>query len=251
MGPMQVSADQGIDVGPHPHIGLQTVTWLLDGAVRHCDSLGNEQVIRPGQLNLMTSANGISHSEERTGDYSGPLEGIQLWIALPDHTRHGAPAFDHHADLPVVELAPGTATVLSGEFAGAVSPARQDTPLVGADLRLEQTITVALRPDFEYGLIVATGKAAVDGTTIGTEQMAYLGGARQDLTISVDHPARVVLIGGEPFGEQLLMWNNYVARETHEIDEADRDWLAHSERFGEVESALARHDILRPPWRAD
>src|SRR5215212_1598971 len=138
MGPADVTENSGLDVGPHPHIGLQTVTWLLDGQALHRDSLGSEQVIEPGQLNLMTSGGAVAHAEEATGHYRGTLEGIQLWIALPEATRHGAAAFEHHADLPRGDLDGGVATVLVGEFGGLASTARHDTPLVGVDLSLHQ-----------------------------------------------------------------------------------------------------------------
>lgn len=134
MGPADVTERSGLDIGAHPHIGLQTVTWLVDGQVLHRDSLGSEQVIAPGQLNLMTAGHGVSHSEEATGHYRGALEGIQLWIAQPGDTRDGEPGFEHHAELPQVQLDRGVATVLVGELAGASRPARRDTPLVGADL---------------------------------------------------------------------------------------------------------------------
>jgi redox-sensitive bicupin YhaK (pirin superfamily) len=126
MGPLAVTEDEGIDIGPHPHIGLQTVTWLLAGEVLHRDSLGSEQLIRPGQLNLMTAGHGVSHAEERTGRYRGDLHGMQLWVAQPEGTRHGPPAFEHHASLPQVALGGAEATLLVGDLAGASSPARRE-----------------------------------------------------------------------------------------------------------------------------
>ena len=134
MGPAQVTENSGLDIGPHPHIGLQTVTWLIDGAVLHRDSLGSEQVIRPGQLNLMTAGGGVSHSEEATGAYRGDLQGIQLWVAQPEPTRHGPAAFEHHSDLPQVELDGAVATVLVGALDGTASPARHDTAIVASTL---------------------------------------------------------------------------------------------------------------------
>ena len=122
MGPTTVTADRGIDIAPHPHIGLQTVTWLLSGEAVHRDSLGSEQTIRPGQLNLMTAGHGVSHSEEATGRYSGELYGAQLWIAQPRATRDGDAAFEHHPDLPKVDLGGAVATVLVGTLAGTESP---------------------------------------------------------------------------------------------------------------------------------
>src|SRR4051795_771684 len=161
MGPADVSENSGLDIGPHPHIGLQTVTWLTDGQVLHRDSLGSEQVIKPGQLNLMTSAGAVSHAEEATGHYRGTLEGIQLWVALPEATRHGAAAFEHHATLPQDELDGAVATVLVGAFGNLASPARHDTPLVGVDLNLHGSTTVPLNPAWEYALVVMEGELAI------------------------------------------------------------------------------------------
>src|SRR5436190_8491140 len=134
MGPAAVTEEHGLDIGPHPHIGLQTVTWLLAGEALHRDSLGSEQLLRPGQLNLMTAGHGVAHSEEATGSYRGDLHGIQLWVAQPDATRDGPPAFEHRAELPRVELDGAVATILVGDLAGTPSPARRDTDHVGAQL---------------------------------------------------------------------------------------------------------------------
>src|SRR3954464_1224743 len=138
MGPADVTENSGLDIGPHPHIGLQTVTWLVDGQALHRDSLGSEQVIAPGQLNLMTAGAGVSHAEEATGHYRGTLEGIQLWVAQPDVTRSGAPAFEHHTDLPQCDLDGGVGPVLLGDSAALASPPRHDTELVGVELALHQ-----------------------------------------------------------------------------------------------------------------
>src|SRR5690242_13129495 len=142
MGPGRVSETHGLDIGPHPHMGLQTVTWLLRGVVLHRDSLGSEQEIRPGQLNLMTAGRGVSHSEETTGIHRGELHGIQLWVAQPESTRDADPAFEHHDLLPEAELGNGVATVLIGVFLGARSTARRDTEHVGVDLDLRPGRTV-------------------------------------------------------------------------------------------------------------
>ncbi len=123
-GPSAPGADDGIGVGPHPHCGLSTVTWLLDGMAVHTDSLGSEQSIRPGQLNLMTAGAGIAHAELTPEERRGPLHGVQFWVAQPESTRHGAPAFEHHAELPTVGTGPLRATVLLGSFDGVVAPAR-------------------------------------------------------------------------------------------------------------------------------
>lgn len=249
MGPADVTENSGLDIGPHPHIGLQTVTWLTDGQVLHRDSLGSEQVIRPGQLNLMTAGRGVSHSEEATGHYRGTLEGIQLWVALPEGTRHGPAGFEHHAELPRTRLDDGVATVLVGEFGGADSPARHDTPLVGVDLDLRATSTVPLRADFEYALVVLEGAVAVDGRPLRPGKLGYLGEGRDELRVEAREPARAILLGGEPFEEPIMMWWNFVGRTREEIDAAYDSWAAQDDRFGRVRSALPRIPVGPPPWR--
>ena len=249
MGPASITADRGLDVAPHPHIGLQTVTWLFAGQVLHRDSLGSEQVISPGQLNLMTAGRGVAHSEEGTGHYHGDLHGVQLWIAQPSATRDGPPAFEHHAELPVVELDGAVATVLAGDLNGIASPARRDSDLVGVDLELRPGVTVVpLRAEFEHGLVVFTGGVGLDGRAIGVGHLAYLGTGREEIGLSAQLPSRALLFGGLPFPEPVLMWWNYVARTREEIMEAHADWMTASARFGHVDSALPRIEVGPPPW---
>ena len=248
MGPADVTEGSGLDVGPHPHMGLQTVTWLLDGQALHKDTLGSEQVITPGQLNLMTAGHAVAHAEEATGHYRGTLEGIQLWIALPDATRNGAAAFEHHAELPRRDLDGAVATVLVGDLDGTRSPARHDTPLIGVDLDLRAPTTVPLRPDFEYALVVMRGAVAVDGTQATPGHLAYLGLGRDEVRLDVTEPARAILLGGEPFAEPLLMWWNFVARTRDEIDDAYASWRDQDDRFGRVRSSLPVIPAAAPFW---
>jgi redox-sensitive bicupin YhaK (pirin superfamily) len=251
MGPADVDESSGLEVGPHPHMGLQTVTWLVDGEVLHKDSLGSEQVIAPGQLNLMTSGGAVTHAEEGTGHYRGTLEGIQLWVALPESTRHGRAAFEHHAELPRGDLDGGVVTVLLGEFAGLRSPARTDTPLTGVDLDVHRPTSVPLRPDFEYAVVVLRGALGVAGRPVVPGALAYLGSGRSELPLDVREPTRAVLLGGEPFEERLLMWWNFVGRSREEIDAAYASWAAEDDRFGRVRSALPRIPAKAPYWHAD
>jgi quercetin 2,3-dioxygenase len=249
MGPVQVTEQHGLDIGPHPHTGLHTVTWLIAGDVLHRDSLGTEQLIRPGQLNLMTAGRGVSHSEEAAGGYRGALHGVQLWVAQPEQTRFGAPAFAHHPVLPQVELAASTLTVLAGSFGNATSPARQDSPLVGVDAQVRPGVSVwPLRADFEHGLVVLDGEVGIDGRPVSSDRFAYLGLGRDELVLDVLEPARVLLLGGVPFGEQILMWWNFVARSRDEITGAYEQWRAEDGRFGEVHSRLDRIPAPPPPW---
>lgn len=238
MGPADVTEGSGLDVGPHPHCGLQTVTWLLDGQALHKDSLGSEQVIVPGQLNLMTAGHGVAHAEEATGHYRGTLEGIQLWIAQPDRSRDGSPAFEHHAELPRLDVPGGVATVLVGALAGTESPARAGTELVGADLDLHGDGLVPLRPDFEHALVVLRGAAAVGGQPIVPGHLAYLGLGRDELPIAVGDDARIILLGGVPFDEPIQMSWNFVARSRAELEAAHASWRAQDDRFGRVRSRL-------------
>ena len=241
MGPADVTPENGIDVGPHPHTGLHTVTWLLDGEVLHRDSLGSEQVIRPGQLNLMTAGNGVTHSEEATGHYRGTLEGIQLWVAQPEDTRHGAAAFEHHADLPRADLGRAVATVLVGDLDGTASGARRDTPLAGVDLDLHGGVTtVPLHRHWEYALVVLRGTIGAEGSVVVPGRLAYLGLGRDELALDATEPSRALLLGGEPFPEPIAMWWNFVGRGRDELAAARRSWQAGDDRFGRVASPLPR-----------
>jgi redox-sensitive bicupin YhaK (pirin superfamily) len=249
MGPELVTETQGLDIGPHPHTGLHTVTWLLEGAVLHRDSLGTEQLIRPGQLNLMTAGHGVAHAEEATDTYRGTLHGVQLWVAQPDGQRDAAPGFEHHAVLPRAEVGHSEVTVLVGEFAGATSLARQDSPIVGADAVVRPgTTTWPLRPDFEYALLVLAGEISVGRNVVRPHELAALGAGRDEVPVTARETARVLLLGGAPFTEPLIMWWNFVARTHDEIDAAVQAWQEGGERFGQVDSALPRIPAPQPIW---
>jgi redox-sensitive bicupin YhaK (pirin superfamily) len=247
LGPGAVSDEHGMDVGPHPHIGLQTVTWLVEGAVLHRDSLGSEQVIRPGQLNLMTAGHGVSHAEETTGVHTGRVHGAQLWVAQPSGTRDGTPAFEHHAELPRVELQHGVATALVGDFLGVTSPARRDSPQMGVELALRAgQSSLPLEPTFEHALVVLDGAVSVQGRPLTVGQLAFLGTGRDEVSVDVVETARLLLLGGEPFPETLYMWWNYVARSRDEVVSAHRAWTDRDERFGTVASPLTPIDVPGP-----
>ncbi|MBO3746050.1 pirin family protein [Streptosporangiaceae bacterium NEAU-GS5] len=224
-------AGQAMRVAPHPHTGLQTVTWLVEGQVRHRDSLGSDQLVRPGQLNLMTAGRGIAHAEESpalgdagdTGDAADTvLHGVQLWVALPDATRHQAPAFDHHADLPVVEVPGARATVIMGALDGAVSPAAAHTPILGAEILVSGPATLPLEEGFEHAALVLSGAVEVDGTALRPGPLLYLGIGRSSLRLGGE--GRVLLLGGEPFEEEIVMWWNFVGRTHDEILTFRKEW---------------------------
>jgi hypothetical protein len=234
-GPEDITGQAGMQVPPHPHTSLQTVSWLLAGEVLHRDSVGSEQMIRPGQLNLMTAGHAISHSEESPSDHSSVLHGVQLWVALPDQHRNVDPQFAHHAQLPVVTDDGVTVTVLMGELAGATSPARLYSPLVGADASLDGGVDtrLPLEPDFEYAVLTLSGTAEIDGVPLAPGALLYLGCGRSDLAVRSEQSSRILLLGGEPFEERIVMWWNFVGRSHDEIVQAREDWMT-SSRFGTV-----------------
>ncbi len=235
-GPELIADTPGMQVPPHPHCGLQTVTWLADGEVLHRDSLGSRALIRPGRLNLMTSGHGIAHSEESPPDHGPVMHGLQLWVALPRAEADRAPAFDSYADLPSLAVGDAEVIVTMGSFGGATSPAAIYTPLVGAAVSFAQAGAAALplRADFEYAVVVMSGSLVVDGVPVAPGALLYLGTGRSTLDITARDAARAFLIGGEPFDEELVMWWNFVARSHEEIVQARAAWSSDSTRFGTV-----------------
>jgi quercetin 2,3-dioxygenase len=248
MGPVTPDSPGALGIGPHPHMGLQTVTWLVEGEMLHLDSLGSEQLIRPGQLNLMTAGHGVAHAEEDPGR-ARTLHGVQLWVAQPGTTRNGAAAFEHHEALPRVEVEGGEGTILVGDYGGLESPARRDTEHVGVELMLRDPGAVLpLRTDYEHALIVLEGALRLDGQVVEPGVLAYLGAERDECRVELRAPARALLLGGVPFPEELLMWWNFVARTTEEASAARRQWAEKDERFGTVRSRLERIEVGKPPW---
>jgi len=234
-GPDDIADEPGMQVPPHPHMGLQTVSWLHQGEVLHRDSLGSLQTVRPRELGLMTSGRAISHSEESPRDHARLLHGAQLWVALPDAHRHTAPAFEHHPDLPTVTAAGLDATVILGELAGARSPGTIHSPLVGADLTLREGAEhrLPLDPDFEYAVLTMSGLTEVDGVRLEPGSMLYLGSGRRELPLRALADGGLLLLGGEPFEEEIVMWWNFIGRTGEEIAQARTDWMSGT-RFGDV-----------------
>lgn len=247
LGPADAAEPDPMEVGPHPHIGLSTVTWLLEGEALHSDSLGTQQPIRPGQLNLMTAGHGIAHAELAA---EPPFRGVQLWIAQPEATRHGTSAFEHHAELPQLELPRAEVMMMVGALDGVRSPARTDTPLVGAQMNLRRGETIVPTDQtFEYAVVPLDGRVKVGPEVVEPGWVALVPAGIDELPLEArQDDTRMLLLGGEPLGERVQMWWNFVARERDEIDAAYLDWTERTDRFGAVPSELERIEAPRPPW---
>ncbi|MFJ9821849.1 pirin family protein [Streptomyces sp. NPDC101151] len=234
-GPDAVEESGGMDVAPHPHTGLQTVSWLFSGEIEHRDSLGSHALVRPGELNLMTGGHGIAHSEVSTPG-TAVLHGVQLWVALPDAHRNTARDFQHH--VPEPQLLDGAELrVFLGCLAGAVSPVRTFTPLLGAEILLARhsALTLTVDPHFEHGLLVDQGDIRLSGVPLRPAELGYAHPGTDTLTITneSDGPARTILLGGTPFEEEIVMWWNFIGRSHEEIVQAREDWMT-GDRFGSV-----------------
>ncbi|HEY7468662.1 MAG TPA: pirin family protein [Acidimicrobiia bacterium] len=239
-----------LEIGPHPHIGLATVTWLFQGEALHSDSLGSQQPIRPGQLNLMTAGNGIAHAELGT---SGAIHGAQMWLAQPEATRHGDSRFEHIADLPVVEIGQGEGTVIIGAMAGVESPAASDWDAVGLDFRLAgRGVEIPVETSHELAVVPIDRSVKVGEAIAEPGWLALVPPGADSLPVEASSPgARFLVLGGRPLGEPIEMWWNFVARSKEEITLAWRAWQERDEdRFGPVPSSLARMDAPAPPWMA-
>jgi redox-sensitive bicupin YhaK (pirin superfamily) len=197
----------------------------------------------------MTAGHGVSHAEEAPASYRGGYHGVQLWVAQPEVTRHGPAAFEHHPELPQLEVDRTLATVLVGELAGTVSPARADTPLMGADLRVGSgATTLPLEAGHEHALVVLAGSLTVDGLPLAPGTLGYLEPGRDQLDLVATDEARLLLLGGVPFESSIVMWWNFVGRSHDEMVVATTAWNEASDRFGTTASSLARIPAPRTPW---
>jgi redox-sensitive bicupin YhaK (pirin superfamily) len=231
-GPLTFTGEKPMDVAPHPHIGLQTVSCLLDGEVVHRDTLGCEAVVRAGGVNVMTSGRGIAHSEETPRANSGRLEGVQLWVALPEAERHRPPSFQNLDRVPAIELRGGQAHLFAGTMGEITSPAESFSDLIGLELDLRDDASLPLAAEREHGLFVLSGEASFEDQRLEPNTMYYLGCGRSELPIRTRARTRLLVIGGVPFDETILMWWNFVARTPEEIAEARQRW--ERGEFGEV-----------------
>jgi len=258
--PVAEGAIDGMYVAPHPHTGLQTVTWLFSGEVEHRDSIGSLQSIAPGEVNLMTAGRGISHSEVSTVD-DGWLHGVQLWTVLPNEHRHTAPFFEHH-ECPRVALDGTLVTVFVGELGGAAAPTTTFSEMLGAELLIPggSSVRIPAREDFEYGLLVDSGRASINGEDVPQHHLGYIVPGADELVIETAEPTRAILLGGVPFAEPIVMWWNFIARSHDEIVEMREAWQndviaggdAHG-RFGSVDfpgAAIPAPEMPRVTLRA-
>jgi redox-sensitive bicupin YhaK (pirin superfamily) len=239
-GPHDLRRSSGMDVAPHPHTGLQTISWLFSGEVEHRDSAGIHAIVRPGELNLMTAGAGICHSEVSVAadrDATAVLHGVQLWAALPGSDRNTSRDFNHYAPEPI-SLPGAVARIFLGRLAGSRSPVHTFTPLLGAQLDLEAgaRVTLDVDPAFEHGVLCDQGAVAMDGAALAVGDLGYRGTGSSALVLQNDgdQAGRVLLLGGTPFTEQLVMWWNFVGRSHDEIAEYRRQWEEADERFGAV-----------------
>ena len=231
MGPAEFPAGlpAKVDVRPHPHIGLSTITYLFEGEIMHRDSLGTVQPIRAGEVNWMTAGRGITHSErfERARLQGDRLHGIQTWVAMPEALEESAPGFSHHTmdDLPLFEEGGVTARLVAGRAFGAETPVKVHSPMFYTHWALQQGAVAALPPEYpERAAYVATGEVEVAGRTYRPGQMLIFtpGGT---VTVTALQPSTVMLIGGEPLGERYIEWN-FVSSSRERIEQAKADWRA-------------------------
>ncbi|MCC2028368.1 pirin family protein [Microbacterium sp. YMB-B2] len=227
-GPDDVSETGGMQVPRHPHTGLATVSWLFSGRIDHLDSGGNAAAVVPGELNLMIAGRGITH-QELSDPATTTLHGVQLWYAMPDATRFGENAFAHYEPEPV-QIPGATVRVFIGSLLDSVSPVDTRTPdLLGAELILDPGAVVRLpvRADFELAVLAESDAVSVNGAAVAHRSLAYVppGSDAIEITAS-DAGARIILLGGVPLGEQIVMWWNFVGRDHDEIVEFRRRYQA-------------------------
>ncbi|OTG85146.1 pirin family protein [Acinetobacter sp. ANC 4648] len=234
-GPVTFPQGEGLDVGPHPHIGLQTFTWMIEGTMMHTDSIGSKQLIRPKQVNLMTAGYGISHTEVAP-DTETHMHAAQLWIALPDDKRNMAAQFDHYPELPIVEQDQIEFTVLVGEFLKTKSPVKVHSELLGVDLTAKQSTTthIALNPKYEYGFLALEGTATIHGHELDDNNMVVLEPGLKEIEVQLHQGSRLLLLGGEPFESPILLWWNFVGRTQEELSIARAQWMNQEPRFGNI-----------------
>jgi redox-sensitive bicupin YhaK (pirin superfamily) len=234
---------------PHPHTGLQTVSWLFDGAIEHRDSAGHHAFVHPGEVNLMTAGRGISHSEYSTPDTT-VLHGAQLWLALPDRDRHTEPDFEHYVPEPVSGEG-WEARVFLGSLLGSTSPVRTFGPLLGAQLRLDAgtTVRIPVDPAYELGVLVDSGRVSADGDVVLAHDLGFLPPGRDEVENAAQDDALLLLLGGPPFGERIVLWWNFIGRDHDEVAAYRAQWQHLVEAGEDDRFSLPDHDP-KPPLPA-
>ena len=245
-GPDDVAATGGMAMPPHPHTGLQTVSWLFSGAVEHRDSAGHHAFVRPGEVNLMTAGRGISHSEYSTADTT-TLHGAQLWLALPDAHRHTDPGFEHFVPDPVSGEG-WEARVFLGSLLGSTSPVRTWSPVLGAELRLTAGTTLRIPVDasYEHGLLLDSGSLTVDGEALKAHELGHVEPGRDGLEVVAAEDALLLLLGGPPFGEQIVMWWNFIGRTHDEVAAYREQWQRRAGGAADDRFSLPADDPMDP-----
>jgi redox-sensitive bicupin YhaK (pirin superfamily) len=238
-GPSDIRDQGAMSVPPHPHMGLATVSWLVQGTVLHRDSIGTTALVEPGRVAIMNAGNGIAHSENSPAGHGPILHGTQLWVALPEGARNGQHFFTLHDPAPIRDSPGLRAKVFIGAMGSTVSPAQGLTPLVGVEISPEsphrRAGSVPLDPEFEHLIVALVGTVRLCGVDVASGQAIYLGTHRKGLDLELSSQARVLLLGGLPFDEEIVMWWNFVGRSHEEIQQARQQWNAGGHpRFGEV-----------------
>lgn len=234
-GPLSFTDEKPMKVPQHPHIGLQTVSWLLEGEILHTDSLNSQAILYPGGVNVMTAGGGIAHAEETPPKNSGRLSGVQLWVALLDEHRDTTPSFTNVESVPIIETIGGLIQLFAGTLKGITSPATYFSEILGASVQVHprQSVSFALNPQFEHSVLLLEGDCVLEKLSLNPKTLYYLGPGRKSLDLVSQKGGKVLLIGGPPFPEKILMWWNFVARTSEEIRQAHSDWEA-QHRFGVV-----------------
>ncbi len=252
LGPVNLGPEHaGMHVGEHPHTCLQTFTWMIEGEVMHRDSLGTEQVIRPGQVNLMTAGHGIAHTEDSL-ETSRRLHAVQLWIALPEAQADIPPAFHHYADLPQWQEQGCQLTLLAGSHADFAAPTRLHAAAMALDVYAPAgaRLTMPLLPAFEHGVLPLTGQVVIDDDHLPytPQDLAWIAAERHTVELQLAADTRLILIGGTPWPQAVTMWWNFVGHSRAAVKAAQADWEAETPRFGPVPKARERLPAPKLPW---
>lgn len=247
-GPRDVAGSGGMDVPPHPHTGLQTVSWLFAGEIEHRDSGGVHAMVRPGEVNLMTSGSGIAHSEVSTTATS-VLHGVQLWIVLPEADRKMPRDFQHYAAPAIIVETGITVRVFIGSLIGTSSPITTRTPLLGAEVRLAAgtSWTIPVDSTFEHAILIDEGHVRFRDDHVERYDLAIIDAGREVLTIEALADTRLLLLGGKPSDEQIVMWWNFIGRDHDQIVKFREEWQSHAPRFGDVSGYRGKTARLPAP----